>query len=145
MHQSQKIIAWFNEVTKKDIPLVGGKGANLGEMTNANIPVPPGFIVTADAYFDFLQQAELTDKLRKLLEPVDVNNSKQLQHVAAQVRQAISNAAMPPEIAAEIRKAYIKMGKGLVAVRSSATAKTCPRPHSPASSAPFLTSKVRMR
>ena len=126
MHQGQKTIVWFNEVTKKDIPLVGGKGANLGEMTNANIPVPPGFIVTADAYFDFLRQAKLTDKLRKLLEPVDVNNSKQLQHVAAQVRQAISKATMPPETAAEIRKAYIKMGKGLVAVRSSATAEDLP-------------------
>jgi len=40
MHQGQKAIVWFNEVTKKDIPLVGGKGANLGEMTNAHIPVP---------------------------------------------------------------------------------------------------------
>ena len=126
MHLGQKTIVWFNEVTKKDIPLVGGKGANLGEMTNANIPVPPGFIVTADTYFDFLQQTKLTNKIRELLEPVDVNDSKQLQQIAAQVRQIISKAAMPPEIAAEIRDAYIKMGKGLVAVRSSATAEDLP-------------------
>jgi pyruvate,water dikinase len=44
MPKSQKAVLWFNEVTKKDIPVVGGKGANLGEMTNAKIPVPPGFI-----------------------------------------------------------------------------------------------------
>ena len=66
MGESQKAIVWFNEVTKKDIPLVGGKGANLGEMTNARIPVPPGFIVTADAYYDFLQESKITDKIRCL-------------------------------------------------------------------------------
>jgi len=126
MPEGQNAVVWFNEVTKKDIPLVGGKGANLGEMTNADIPVPPGFIVTADAYFDFLRQAKLTDKMRELLEPVDVNDSKQLQQVAAQVRQVISNAAMPPEIAKEIEQAYIKMERGLVAVRSSATAEDLP-------------------
>jgi len=126
MPKGQKAVVWFNEVTKKDIPLVGGKGANLGEMTNADIPVPPGFIVTADAYFDFLKQTKLTDKIRKLLEPVDVNNSKQLQQVAAEVRQIIQDAPMPPEIAAEVRQAYLKMGKGLVAVRSSATAEDLP-------------------
>ncbi|MFC1985468.1 phosphoenolpyruvate synthase [Chloroflexota bacterium] len=126
MQEGQKVVVWFNEVTKNDVSLVGGKGANLGEMTKANIPVPPGFIVTADAYFDFIQQTKLADKIRKLVEPIDVNDSKQLQEVAAQVRRLISNAAMPPEIAKEIEQAYIKMGGGLVAVRSSATAEDLP-------------------
>jgi pyruvate,water dikinase len=126
MHEGQKVVVWFNEVTRGDVSLVGGKGANLGEMTNAGIPVPPGFIVTADAYFDFLRQTKLIDKIRQLIEPVDVNNSKQLQQVAAQVRQVISNAAMPPATAREIQQAYIKMGRGLVAVRSSATAEDLP-------------------
>lgn len=126
MQEGRKTIVWFNEVTKKDIPLVGGKGANLGEMTNANIPVPPGFIVTSHTYFDFLQQTKLIDKIRKLLSPLDVNNSKELQQIAAQVRQLISEAAMPPAIAKEIKQAYIKMGRGLVAVRSSATAEDLP-------------------
>ncbi len=126
MQKGRKTVVWFNEVTKKDIPLVGGKGANLGEMTNAQIPVPPGFIVTSDAYFDFLRQTKLVDKIRQLLESIDVNDSKQLQQVAAQVRRVISNAAMPPEIAKEIEQAYIKMGRGLVAVRSSATAEDLP-------------------
>jgi pyruvate,water dikinase len=126
MQEGRKTVVWFNEVTKNDVSTVGGKGANLGEMTNAGIPVPPGFIVTSSAYFNFLQQTSLTDKLRKLLEPVDVDNSKQLQQVAAQVRQLISRAAMPPEIASQIREAYIAMGRGLVAVRSSATAEDLP-------------------
>ena len=47
MNKGEKAVVWFNEVTREDIPLVGGKGANLGEMTNAGIPVPGGFIVTA--------------------------------------------------------------------------------------------------
>jgi len=126
MHEGQKAIVWFSEVTKKDIPLVGGKGANLGEMTKANIPVPPGFIVTANAYYDFLQRSKLTDKIRELLEPIDVNDSKQLQQIADKIKQAILNAAMPPELAKEIQEAYIKMGGGLVAVRSSATAEDLP-------------------
>lgn len=126
MHQGRRAVVWFDEVTKSDIPLVGGKGANLGEMTNAKIPVPPGFIVTADAYFDFLQKAGLTSKIRSLLEPLDTSDSKKLQEVAAQVRNLISTAEMPAELAAEIRRAYVKMGKGLVAVRSSATAEDLP-------------------
>jgi len=121
-----KAIVWFNEVTKKDIPLVGGKGANLGEMTNTNIPVPPGFIVTANAYYDFLQKSKITDKIRNLLKPLDYNDSKQLQRVAEEIKQVILNAQMPPELAEEIKQAYIKMGRGLVAVRSSATAEDLP-------------------
>ncbi len=126
MPEGQKVVVWFNEVTKKDVALVGGKGANLGEMTNAHIPVPPGFIVTSATYFDFLRQTKLTDKIRELLEAIDVNNSKQLQQVAAEIRQTISDAPMPPEIAREIEQAYIEMDRGLVAVRSSATAEDLP-------------------
>ncbi|MDP2731310.1 MAG: phosphoenolpyruvate synthase [Dehalococcoidales bacterium] len=126
MSQSERIVVWFNEVSKNDVALVGGKGANLGEMTNADIPVPPGFIVTAEAYFDFLRQTKLTGKIRKLMEDINVNDSKKLQEVAAQVRRVISNAPMPPEIAREIGQAYKKMGGGLVAVRSSATAEDLP-------------------
>lgn len=126
MPESQKAVVWFNEVTRGDVALVGGKGANLGEMTNAQIPVPPGFIVTASAYFDFLKQAKLVDRIRQPLESIDINDSKRLQDAAAQVRQLISQATMPHEIASEIEQAYIKMGRGLVAVRSSATAEDLP-------------------
>lgn len=96
MTEGQKAIVWFNEVSKRDVPLVGGKGANLGEMTNAKIPVPPGFIVTADAYYDFVQRSKIADKIGKLLEPLDVNDSKQLQQVANKVKEIVLNAPMPP-------------------------------------------------
>jgi pyruvate,water dikinase len=126
MGEGRKAIVWFNEVSKNDIPLVGGKGANLGEMTNAKIPVPPGFIVTANAYYGFLQRSGISDKIRELLEPLDVNDSRKLQQVANKVKGIILKATMPPELAKEIRDAYIKMGRGLVAVRSSATAEDLP-------------------
>ncbi len=126
MLQEPKTIVWFNEVTQKDVPMVGGKGANLGEMTKARIPVPPGFIVTVTAYFNFLQEAKLTDKIRSLLEPLDPDDSKKLQQGATEIKQMILNATMPPDIAMEIKEAYIKMGGGLVAVRSSATAEDLP-------------------
>jgi len=126
VNQGRKTSVWFNEVGKDDVPSVGGKGANLGEMTRANIPVPPGFIVTAHAYFDFLQRTKITDKIRELLKPLDSNDSKQLQQIAGEVKQVILNAAFPPDLASEIKEAYVKMGKGLVAVRSSATAEDLP-------------------
>jgi len=127
MQKRQKTIAWFSEVTKEDTPIVGGKGANLGEMTNAHIPVPTGFIVTANAYYDFTQRAKIIGKIRNLLKPLDPNNSKQLQQISDEIKKVILDAPMPPELAKEIKKAYIKMGKGLVAVRSSATAEDLPQ------------------
>ena len=77
-----KAIVWLDEVGKDDVKLAGGKGANLGELTRAGIPVPPAFIVTTDAYFLFLQEAGLREQLRRVLEgldPGDVNG----HHVAA--------------------------------------------------------------
>jgi len=121
-----KVITWFDEVTKDDIPAVGGKGANLGEMTNARMPVPPGFIVTSEAYYEFLEAFHIVDKIRVLLEPLDTGNSKQLQQVATEIKQLILGIAIPQEIAEEIKKAYKKLGQGLVAVRSSATAEDLP-------------------
>jgi pyruvate,water dikinase len=126
MQQGTKTIVWFDEVTKVDIPLVGGKGANLGEMVHAQIPVPPGFIVTASAYFKFLNGAGLTDEIRRYLEGLNVNDSKRLQELADVIKDKISRAAMPPDMVKEMKDAYRKLGEGLVAVRSSATAEDLP-------------------
>ena len=126
MQKSNKNIAWFKEVTKDDIPSVGGKGANLGEMTRANIPVPPGFIVTVNAYDDFLKKANITAKIRTLLKPLDPNKSKQLQQIASEIKKVIMESSISPELASEIKQAYKELGLGLVAVRSSATAEDLP-------------------
>ncbi|MFA7187830.1 MAG: PEP/pyruvate-binding domain-containing protein, partial [Dehalococcoides mccartyi] len=126
MQKGHEAIVWFNEVTKNDIPLVGGKGANLGEMTNAGIPVPPGYIVTANAYFDFINSSNLHPAISKALESLDINDSKQLSVVANIVKEMILSTPMPPGLATQIKTAYKKMGQGLVAVRSSATAEDLP-------------------
>ncbi|AII59237.1 MAG: phosphoenolpyruvate synthase [Dehalococcoides mccartyi] len=126
MQKGHEAIVWFNEVTKNDIPLVGGKGANLGEMTGAGIPVPPGYIVTANAYFDFINSSNLRPSISKALESLDINDSKQLAVVANSVKEMIMATPLPAELASQIKAAYEKMGQGLVAVRSSATAEDLP-------------------
>lgn len=136
--QKDKAIFWFNEITKNDIPIAGGKGANLGEMTNAGIPVPPGFIVTANAYYSFLKEAGITEKIRSLLEPLDTNDSKQLQDVSAKIKDIIIKAAMPKSLSEAIKQAYVEMGKGFVAVRSSATAEDLPEASFAGQQATFL-------
>jgi pyruvate,water dikinase len=122
MRASERQVLWFKEVGKKDIPLVGGKGANLGEMTQAQIPVPPGFIVTAHTYTRFLEQAGLRPTIQKLLSPLDYNDSARLQKVSEEIKSLIRSTPVPQQIAAEIKKAYRELGGGPVAVRSSATA-----------------------
>ena len=133
-----KPVVWFEEITRADVAVAGGKGANLGEMTNAGIPVPPGFIVTATAYFDFLTQTGITDGIRGQLSNLNVNDTKQLQRVAGRIQQIIMDAAFPLELDGQIRQAYLKMGRGLVAVRSSATAEDLPEASFAGQQATFL-------
>ncbi len=59
-------IAWFNDLNKEDVALAGGKGANLGEMTQANLPVPPGFVVTSKAYWRFLRESKIWDRISEI-------------------------------------------------------------------------------
>ena len=127
MHNAQKIILWFDEVTKEDVSIVGGKGANLGEMTAAHIPVPPGFIVTVNAYYQFLHESDSSDKILALLKSLNPDDSKQLQQVASKIKKLILVASMPAKIATEIKEAYRKLAGDLVAVRSSATAEDLPK------------------
>ncbi len=119
-------VVWFAEVGKEDVGLVGGKGANLGELTRAGIPVPPGFVVTADTYFRFIQQNGLEPVIRKELFGLDVHDTRLLNERAENIRRRIMEAPMPPHIADEIRAAYVELGEGPVAVRSSATAEDLP-------------------
>ena len=119
-------IVWFSDVGKEDLEMVGGKGANLGELTKAEIPVPPGFVITADTYFRFLHHNELEPAISKELEGLDVNNSRDLNARAQRIRDHITSASMPAQIALDIRNAYEELGEGAVAVRSSATAEDLP-------------------
>lgn len=129
MKKSEAKILWFEQVKKTDIPLVGGKGANLGEMYQAGIPVPNGFCVTAHAYFEFLQKTSLKQKILTELSGLNTQDSKQLLEASKKIKTAILGADMPDELEVEIADAYHKLSGASdqkVAVRSSATAEDLP-------------------
>ena len=115
-------IVWFDQVGRDATPLVGGKGANLGELTQAQIPVPPGFVVTTSAYRAFLLDTGLDRRIAELVEGLNVEDDEALQDTACQVRAAIEEAPMPADLREQIEAAYRELGEGPVAVRSSATA-----------------------
>lgn len=125
-----KYVVWFNEVDREDLALVGGKGANLGEMTKIGIPVPNGFIVTSAAYYHFVRESDVTEKLTAILKDLDVSDSRKLEHAAQSAQKLISTTPIPKEISASIIKYYMTMGRlfhdPYVAVRSSATAEDLP-------------------
>lgn len=122
-------ILWFNEVTKEDVGIVGGKGANLGEMTRAGFPVPPGFIVTASAYYRFLQDNKLDEAIQDILKGVQYEDQQSLEQASGRIKKLILQGAMPEQLANAITEAYGTLGEHwdvLVAVRSSATAEDLP-------------------
>ena len=138
----RKFVVWFREVDKHDLNLVGGKGANLGEMTKAGIPVPNGFIVTADAYHYALEAAGIKPELRQLFTSLKTSDNEALQTAAKKAQAIIERIKIPDEIADEIVKHYEQLGKrfkdALVAVRSSATAEDLPTASFAGQQATFL-------
>ena len=132
--KENRFILWLEEVGKEDTPLVGGKNANLGEMLNAGIPVPPGFAVTAYAFKYFLEKTGLGEKIYEMLRRLDVNNTKELEETTRKIREMILAQPMPPEVEEGIKKAYYELARRVgiepdklrVAVRSSATAEDLP-------------------
>ncbi|MDO8750086.1 MAG: phosphoenolpyruvate synthase [Dehalococcoidia bacterium] len=123
---SDSLVRLLEEISNKDISIAGGKGASLGEMTQIGVPVPPGFIVTADAYKSFMRQNRLYERVISLLDIVDINNSTTLQETAGHIQSIIRSAPMPRGFKPAIQNAYTRLGEGRVAVRSSATAEDLP-------------------
>ncbi len=125
---------WFEEIRKEDIPKAGGKGANLGEMLNAGIPVPPGFVITAQAYKFFLEKTGIAQRIYQVIKDhvKEVNDPKGYEDASREIRKFIEATPMPKEIKEAIVKQYRELSKrvGLqeayVAVRSSATAEDLP-------------------
>ncbi|MCA9388482.1 phosphoenolpyruvate synthase [Candidatus Berkelbacteria bacterium] len=120
-------IAWLEEVDKNDVVLVGGKGANLGEMIQAGLNVPPGFTVTTQAHAQFLKANELATYIEAQLTDLDPEDTKLLEERSQLIREKILTAQIPRELAHDIQEAYnqltLRPSAGLeVAVRSSAVA-----------------------
>lgn len=134
--RSKQHILKFSEITIKDVPLVGGKNASLGEMYQKlkvkGVPVPNGFAVTAQAYRDFLSANKLDRKIEAALKNVNTHNVRDLARRASKVRQMILDAELPAELGQEVFEAYQQLSKSEgstqidVAVRSSATAEDLP-------------------
>jgi pyruvate, water dikinase len=140
-------VIWFKDISKEDVNLVGGKGANLGEMFNAKFPIPSGFVVSAEAYKIFLEKTGIQSYIGEILRNTDIEINDQLQSASKKIQDLILRTDMPVEVASDIKKAYenmnvnvdlanvpkqtldfIQVGRDnpFVAVRSSATAEDLP-------------------
>lgn len=120
-----EFIKAFDQLSKRDVRIAGGKGASLGEMTQAGIRVPPGFVVLASAFERFLEETDLDVELEAILKKVRHKDLDSVERASVELRDLIHNASMPKDIAVEILKSYDRVfgkQKTLVAVRSSATA-----------------------
>ncbi len=120
------IITFFKDLDKHDTPLVGGKGANLGEMTKAGFPVPNGFAITINAYDSFLAENDLAKKIYDILKATDVNDPAQLESASRKIQKMVVEGKIPDDVAKTAVSSYKSlsgfMKKAFVAVRSSATA-----------------------
>lgn len=127
----KKFVVWFKDVDKEDVGLVGGKGANLGEMVRADFPVPSGFIITAPAYFHFLTLNKLRQTLGDTLREVDFKDTKSLERGSERIKKAFEKGKIPESCVSQIFQYYRALGgilkDALVAVRSSATAEDLPK------------------
>ena len=125
----------FGRLGREDTMYAGGKGANLGELTSAGLPVPDGFVVGAPAYAAFCEQTGLRERLAELLDGVNVEDTAALQAASAAAQGLFDETTLPPVIEGEIHAAYVRLGVHNrsggdrvggdsipVAVRSSATA-----------------------
>lgn len=119
------LIKHLKEVNKNEVATAGGKGASLGEMFNAGMPVPDGFVVTALAYKHFMDSNKLLEGIHERLGVLDVEDSRTLEAISQEIQRLILAAEMPRHLVDEIKKEYKKVG-GFVAVRSSATAEDLP-------------------
>jgi len=131
-------IAWFKDLTKDSIPVAGGKGSNLGEMFNLDLPIPGGFAVTAQTYGEYIERTNIKTKIQDFLKDLDVDDTEELQRRAKKIQELIISTPIPKDISEEIQDSYDLLGAGkdahdlvegkdvFVAVRSSATAEDLP-------------------
>jgi len=133
--KSTKFILWFKEICKKDVPLVGGKNASLGEMysqlSRQGVKVPNGFALTTQAYWHFLKANALDKTLKEIFTDFKPQSIKSIQETGQRCRQAIARAVFPLDLKEEILTAYRQLGKIYgknpdVAIRTSGVAEDAP-------------------
>ena len=126
----------LDEVGLNDLDMVGGKNASLGEMlqnlTKLGINIPGGFVITVDAYREFLRHNDLEETIKGIVNAIDYNDIESLRRGGLQVRTLLKNSKFPKELSENIIEKYYELSKLYdqeetdVAVRSSATAEDLP-------------------
>jgi pyruvate,water dikinase len=114
-------IQFFEELNKGNVDIAGGKGASLGEMTQAGIPVPPGYVVLSGAFEKFLKDTDLNVEIDAVLDSVDHDVISSVEGASEKIKALILAATMPEDIGQQIKTSFEKLGAKFVAVRSSAT------------------------
>lgn len=117
-------VVWFEDLDRTDAGAAGGKGANLGELTRAGLPVPPGFVVTAPGFLRAMDDGGVRDELRVLFSEArrQVDDPAALTELAGRLRGLVRGAGIPRDVADAVLEAYRRLGDDVsVAVRSSAT------------------------
>ena len=123
MPQRSDFVVWLSEINEEDIYFVGKKAGSLGEIANLNIPIPDGFVVTINAYHQFLLENNLITKIKHLLETADRNDNNATAKTSETIKKIVLHADVPNILLKEIFHAYRKLGgllmNGLVNVFSS--------------------------
>ncbi len=106
MADREEYIKWFSEISNKDVSTAGGKGASLGEMYNAGFPVPPGFVITAQGFDYFLKSTGVKDKIKALVDSIEMENTQELTKRSNEIRALIESQELPSDLKQEILEAY---------------------------------------
>ena len=100
------LVKWFSELSNKNVNIAGGKGASLAEMYNYKFPIPPGFVVTAQAYEYFVKYTKIQEQILSIINETDVDNTEELEKNAKEIRGIIVKSKIPEELQEEILEAY---------------------------------------
>jgi pyruvate, water dikinase len=104
------MVKWFSELSNSDIAIAGGKGASLGEMYNSKFPVPPGFVITAQAFDYFISKNDLKQEINKIILKLDMEDTEELEKKSKEIRKMVESQEIPEELETEILEAYHILG-----------------------------------
>jgi pyruvate,water dikinase len=107
---SEEYVKWFYELSNKDVPIAGGKGASLSEMYNSKFPVPPGFVITAQAFDYFLKKNGIKERIKEIIENIETEDTKELEKKSQEIRRLVESQEIPEDLKKEIVESYHILG-----------------------------------
>jgi len=115
-------IKWLSELSREDVLIAGGKGANLGEIYNSGFPVPPAFVVTIEGFHYFVNKTLIKDRINRMLSKIDIQDTGELTRKAKEIRELIVSTKMPEDLEKEILEAYDTFNIDLDGMKNSSYA-----------------------